>query len=85
MSNSEWVDVHEEKLPDGSEYSIRLWHWRGSPECPAISQCVLFQSEGSEPYMYGSSLSLSADEARRMADRLNVAAKVLDEFGAAKR
>lgn len=73
------LDLIAVDLGDGSDYSIRLWHWLGTPDCPAKAPRVLFCADGPEPYTCGSSLSLSAAQTRALADRLVRAAELLEK------
>lgn len=72
------ASVADVTLADGSEWSVDLWLWLGTSDCPGEPPKISFYANGSEAYQYGASLHLTAASAREMAAALNAAADRID-------
>jgi hypothetical protein len=78
VSKTRSADILKQEMPDGASFEIRLWHWLGTPDCPADQPKVLMYGNGPDDHQIGSKLSLSPSEAREIAAALMRAADMIE-------
>lgn len=71
-------DLSDVTLPDDAGYRILLSHWTGTDESPEKPPEIVLSASSAEPYEIGAMLSLTAEQARALAEQLIAAAEKIE-------